>query len=204
MEYIHEERNMLPKAFCRELIEKFESDSKKQEGKVGLGHVDTTNKKRTDLMIGKYNDWMVKCDRIDKAFHTAFRNYQNNLKLNVFGVDKAYIVDQIFDNPNTIKSGFVMGRYGVGDHFNWHIDYTPNENRLCNCIIYLNENEACTEILNGKKIKPEPGKIVFFPSTWTYSHCGQKVEKGYKYVITCFISPENVRNQNLPFLVSYN
>jgi hypothetical protein len=51
----------------------------------------------------------------------------------------------------------------------------------------LNENEACTEFLNGKKIKPEPGKIVFFPTTWTYAHRGQPIEKGNKYIVTGFI-----------------
>jgi hypothetical protein len=204
MEYIHEERNVLPKTFCQELIEKFESDSRKRPGKLLNGRVDTTSKKCTDLAIERITGWDVESKRLNDAFHTAFRNYQNNLKLNVFGEDKANIVDYIFNNPNTFRTGFLMGRYGVGGHFKWHIDYRSNENRLCNCIIYLNENEACTEFLNGKKIKPEAGKIVFFPTTWVHAHRGQKVEKGYKYVITCFIYPENVRNQNLPFLVSYD
>jgi hypothetical protein len=204
MEYIHEERNVLSKTFCRELIDKFESDSRKKKGTSTsngvVNHVDKL-KKCTDLEICRYDDWMVECKRIDKAFHTAFRNYQNNLKLNVFGEDKANIVDYIFNNPNTIKSGFLMGRYGVGGHFNWHIDYFPFEECICNFIIYLNDHETCTEFLNGKKIKPEAGKVTFFPSTWTYGHCSQPVEEDNKYIITCFIFKEKELTQSLPFIV---
>jgi len=207
MEYIHEERNVLSKTFCRELIDKFESDSRKEEGTIAInGDVNRVNKvkKCTDLKIGMYNDWMVECKRIDKVFHTAFRNYQNNLKLNVFGEDKAHIVDYIFNNPNTIRGGFIMGRYDVGGHFNWHIDYIPFEQCICNFIIYLNDHETSTEFINGKKIKPEAGKVVFFPSTWTYGHCSQPVEEGNKYIITCFIFHEKVSRQSLPFIVSHN
>ena len=126
------------------------------------------------------------------------------MKLKIFGRDKAYIVDRLLNNPDTNRSGFVIGRYGVGGYFNWHIDYTPNENRICNYIIYLNDHEACTNFLDGKKIKPEAGKIVFFPTTWVHAHCGQIVEKGNKYIITGFIFKKKELVQSLPFIVSYD
>jgi len=203
MEYIHEERNVLPKTFCQELIEKFESDSRKAEGLTSDGIVSKI-KKRIDLSIEQITGWNLECKRIDKVFHTAFRNYQNNLKLNVFGEDKAHIVDRLFNKPAIVRTGFLMGRYGVGDHFNWHIDYVHIEDRICNFIIYLNDHETSTEFINGKKIKPEAGKVVFFPSTWTYGHCSQPVEEGNKYIITCFIFHEKVSRQSLPFIVSHN
>jgi hypothetical protein len=187
MEYIYEAHNMLPKTFCQELIEKFDRDSRKEEGITNYGTV-SKMKKRTDLNIECITGWGVESKRLYDTFRTAFRNYQNNLKLNVFGEDKAYIVDQLFNNPNIAVSGFLMGRYGVGGHFKWHIDYTHGEERICNFIIYLNDHEACTEFLNGKKIKPEAGKIVFFPTTWVHAHRGQIIEKGNKYVITVFLT----------------
>jgi len=188
MEYIHEAHDMVPKTFCKEMIEKFESDSRKQQGELYNGHVDTTFKKCIDLRIGDYPDWEVQNGRLHSIFMTAVHNYVNNLKLNVFGEDKEHIVKQIFFPPGVIKVNFFkMGRYDVGGLFNWHVDYVSSVNRICNYIIYLNENEACTEFLNGKKIKPEPGKIVFFPTTWTYAHRGQPIEKGNKYIVTGFI-----------------
>ena len=203
MAYIHEEPNVLPKTFCKELIEKFESDSRKEEGITNGGSVHKV-KKCTDLKIALYADWGLECNRIEKAFNTAFRNYQNNLKLNVFGEEKAHIVDQLFNNPNITRTGFLMGRYGVGGHFNWHIDSNLHGDRICNFIIYLNDHEACTEFLNGKKIKPETGKIIFFPTTWVHTHCGQPVEKGNKYIITGFVIYEKELTQSLPFTVTYD
>jgi len=204
MEYIHEERNVLSKTFCQEMIEKFESDYRRRPGYLQGGHVDTTIKKCTDLSIERITGWGVECNRIEKAFNTAFRNYQNNLKLNVFGEEKAHSIDQLFNNPNITRTRFLMGRYGVGGHFNWHIDYIPYGNRICNFIIYLNDHEACTEFLNGKKIKPETGKILLFPTTWVHTHCGQPVEKGNKYIITGFVIYEKELTQSLPFTVTYD
>jgi len=203
MEYIHEERNMLPKTFCRELIEKFDRDSRKAEGLTKGGTV-LKIKKCTDLKIALYADWELECNRLDKAFRTALSKYITNLKLNVFGEDKAHIVDQLFNNPNITRSGFLMGRYGVGGQYNWHIDYVPFEESICNFIIYLNDHEACTEFLDGKKIKPEAGKIVFFPTTWTYSHYSQSVEKGNRYIITGFLTYEKELTQSLPFTVTHD
>jgi len=203
MEYIYEERNMLPKTFCRELIEKFESDSRKEEGTTQGGTV-LKIKKCTDLNIEEITGWKLERNRLDKAFRTALSKYITNLKLNVFGEDKLHIVDQLFNNPALTRTGFIMGRYGVGGLFNWHIDYIPFEECICNFIFYLNDHEACTEFLNGKKIKPEAGKMVFFPTTWTYSHCGQPVEKGNRYIITGFLIYEKELTQSLPFTITHD
>jgi|TARA_B110000240_G_scaffold127504_1_gene141801 hypothetical protein len=204
MEYIHEERNVLPKTFCRELIEKFESDSRRGPGKLKSGVIDHMLKKYTDLSIELITGWGVETNRLKEVFNTAFTKYLNNLKLNIFGEEKASIVDQIFINPYTIRSGFQMKRHGVDELFKWHIDYAPFENRMCNFIFYLNDHEACTEFLNGKKIKPEPGKIAFFPTTWTYAHRGQPIEKGNKYVITGVIFYKKQVTQSLPFIVTHD
>jgi hypothetical protein len=204
MEYIHEERNVIPKTFCTELIEKFESDSRKREGKTKRGAIEHRVKKCTDLNIALYADWELERNRIDKVFRTAFRNYQNNLKLNVFGEEKAYIVDQLFLGKNIRRSDFQIGRYGVGGYFKWHVDYVHCEDRMCNFIVYLNDHEACTEFLNGKKIKPEAGKIIFFPTTWVHAHCGQTIEKGNKYIITGFIFYKKELTQSLPFTITYD
>ena len=194
---------MLSKTFCKEIIEKFESDSRKKEGITNYGTV-SKMKKRTDLSIDAITGWGVESKRLYDTFLTAFRNYQNNLKLNVFGEEKSYIVDQIFNNPNLTITGFLMGRYGVGGHFKWHIDCTHCMDHMCNVIIYLNDHEACTEFLNGKKIKPEAGKIVFFPTTWVHAHRGQSVEKGYKYIITAFIFHQKEMTQSLPFTITHD
>jgi len=120
------------------------------------------------------------------------------LKLNIFGEEKAHIVDQLFSGKNVVRNTLTFRKYQVGDYFKWHIDYLHSADRICNFIIYLNDHEACTEFLNGKKIKPEAGKIVFFPTTWVHAHCGQTIEKGNKYMITSFIHYDDTNERYTP------
>jgi len=198
MEYIYEAHNMLPKTFCQEMIEKFESDSRRRQGETQSGAVDHTLKKCTDLSIEAITDWGVESKHLDDAFNTAFIDYQNYLKLNVFGEDKAHIVDQLFVGKNVVRNSLTFRKYQVGDYFKWHIDYLHSADRICNFIIYLNDHEACTEFLNGKKIKPEAGKIVFFPTTWVHAHCGQTIEKGNKYMVTSFLHYDDTNERYIP------
>jgi hypothetical protein len=90
-------------------------------------------------------------------------------------------------SQNIDVSGFQIQKYNVGDFFDWHIDDTVGSKRLLAFLMYLNDNDSCTEFLNGKVCKPETGKILFFPATWTYTHRGQKIKQGIKYIISGFI-----------------
>ena len=198
MEYIYESHNILPKTLCKEMIEKFESDSRRRQGETQSGAIDHTLKKCMDLSIEAITDWGVESKRLNDAFNIAFIDYQKNLKLNIFGEEKAHIVDQIFSGKNVVRNTFTFRKYQVGDYFKWHIDYGHSVDRICNFIIYLNDHEACTEFVNGKKIKPEAGKIVFFPTTWVHAHCGQTIEKGNKYMVTSFIHYDDINERYIP------
>lgn len=97
-------------------------------------------------------------------------------------------------------------KYDVGDEFRDHTDYfePTGYDYLAHCgetgqrswtaMIYLNEPEAggATRFRRlDKIIAPETGKLVIWanidrtgrPNDWTL-HCGMKVRKGAKYVIT--------------------
>jgi hypothetical protein len=198
MEYIYEAHNILPKTLCKEMIEKFESDSRRRQGETQSGAIDHTLKKCMDLSIEAITDWGVESKRLNDAFNIAFIDYQKNLKLNIFGEEKAHIVDQIFSGKNVVRNTFTFRKYQVGDYFKWHIDYAHSMSRICNFIIYLNDHEACTEFLNGKQIKPEAGKIVFFPTTWVHAHRGQTIEKGAKYMVTSFIHYDDTNERYIP------
>jgi hypothetical protein len=198
MEYIYEAHNMLPKTFCQEIISKFGDDSRRRPGEIQGGYVDHTLKKSTDLSIEHITNWGAESTRLNDAFNTAFLDYQNYLKFNVFGEHKAHIVDNLFNGQNVVRNTFTLRKYQVGDYFNWHIDYIHSIDRICNVVIYLNDHEACTEFLNGKQIKPEAGKIVFFPTTWTHAHCGRVVENDAKYIITSFVHYDDTTKRFTP------
>jgi len=66
---------------------------------------------------------------------------------------------------------------------NFHRDVTPNYFAF---IFYLNnvEEEGETEIWGHKHIKPSAGKLLLFPASWTFSHCGKMQISSDKYIIT--------------------
>jgi hypothetical protein len=76
----------------------------------------------------------------------------------------------------------------------YHNDFLCNYNlqryRLFTFIFYLNDiiEGGETEFFQGKyRIKPEAGKMIIFPSTWTYPHCGKTPLSNDKYIITGWI-----------------
>lgn len=56
-------------------------------------------------------------------------------------------------------------------------------------IWYLNDihEDGYTEFIDGTKIQPETGKMIIFPSTWTYTHRGYPPKSEVKYICTGWI-----------------
>ena len=186
MEYIYEAHNIVPRALCEEIMEKFENDPDKEPGAVGVGKVFETFKKTIDLQVYTKPEWKMINDQIEVHLVSGIKKYFEYLFINAYHGDDHHILEKTFGD-NIVITKFVMARYKVGDYFRWHVDDKMGDKRLLAFIIYFNDNESGTEFINGKKIKPECGKILFFPSTWTYPHRGQEVEKGVKYIMTGFI-----------------
>lgn len=190
MEYIYEVHDIVPQPLCIEIIEKFENDHDKKLGTLGIGKtvVNEDIKKTTDLSIYDKPEWKTICDQLYPFLATGIYKYFEYLFHGPFGGITCFIRNTFKDdNDNIVVSGLHIQRYKVGDFFDWHVDSLSGVNRVFAFIIYLNSIDGCTEFLNGKKVKPELGKIIFFPSTWTYPHRGQEIKVGTKYIITGFM-----------------
>ena len=92
--------------------------------------------------------------------------------------------------------GYMINKYVKNEGlYNWHVDTdlgenTGNTTRCVSCIIYLNDIEIGGETDFGfMKIKPECGKILFFPASWTFLHRGIMPESDDKYIITTWYHP---------------
>lgn len=190
MEYIYEVRDIVPKELCQEIIEKFENDPDKKPGTVGIGKIGVNEdvKKTLDLHLFNKVEWESINSQLERCLVAGISKYFEYLFHGPFGGITCFIRDTFRDDTDNIGvTGLQVQRYKVGDFFNWHVDSLSGVNRIFAFIIYLNDNDGCTEFLNGKKVKPEPGKIVFFPTTWTYPHRGQEIKVGTKYIITGFV-----------------
>jgi hypothetical protein len=183
--YIFEVENTVSGELCDEIIKKFESDHRKEQGQMSRG-VDTTVKKSTDIRSGKYKDWFSIGEFTAVEVVKAIKHYLNHLKQT--GLNKNNIIDDVFEHS---KIGFPnIQRTDQGGYYKWHIDETIN-NRLLTYIIYLNDvEEGCggtTDFSCGKSVLPKRGKILVFPATWNYIHTGKELKKGVKYIATGFI-----------------
>ena len=64
MEYIYEARDIVPRALCKEIIEKFENDPDKSAGIIDGGEVIEKFKKTTDLKVYTKPEWKMINDQI--------------------------------------------------------------------------------------------------------------------------------------------
>ena len=84
-------------------------------------------------------------------------------------------------------------RYGLGGHYDFHVDDGPGFNRKLSSILILNNDyeggELCFEI-DGKieKIKNTPGNIIIWPSNFMFPHAVQPLKKGTRYSIVSWMN----------------
>ena len=216
MEFIYECEDTFPVSFCNRVIEKFEKSDLKFKGRANSGL--STVKKSTDVRIYDEPEWVEEERYFHDTIRKAMKNYETFLlKMNVDDEVKKVLSRQLM---NTHVYPPQIQRTEPGQYYHWHHDQTyPPCWKLFTYIIYLNDVEkdsgGTTEFSCGKSIQPKAGKIIFFPSTWTYYHRGKTLEKGVKYIATnalmmapirqIAMSTREMEEQNkpvLPFIIS--
>ena len=75
---------------------------------------------------------------------------------------------------------------GTGQHFAVHADHGPAYVTTVSAVGYLNDDYEGGELIFPRfdlKIKPEPGDLVVFPSTFIYEHSSEPIINGDKYSV---------------------
>lgn len=179
--FIWSKSNALSSEFCKNVIYKFERDLRKVSGKT-LGGFNDSVKKSTDISISYLSEWKNEDEVFYKSLHESLFEY------------KKYLAENLYNNINDLQitdTGYQIQRTIGGEGFyNWHHDFYEdfqNGCRIITFIWYLNtvEGGGETEFIDGTKIKPEEGKLIFFPATWDFIHRGIMPPKGtVKYLCT--------------------
>jgi Rps23 Pro-64 3,4-dihydroxylase Tpa1-like proline 4-hydroxylase len=177
-ELIYIKKNALDKEFCQHCIEKFKSDDRKDKGQVGAGYQPDV-KRSLDLLISNLDEWSSEDEIFYKSLNKALNEYTNLEKTKLYKFNDVYFED----------SGYQIQETKPGEFYTWHSDYMVNGkgwSRALTFIWYLNDikYKGETEFITGNKIKPETGKLVIFPATWTYFHRGCPPKKETKYITT--------------------
>jgi hypothetical protein len=221
MEFIYECEDAFPVSFCNRVIEKFEKSDLKFMGITGSAknsYSKHSKKQSTDLRIYDEPEWVEE----EKYFYVMIRKARKNYENFLLKMDVDYEIKEEFrqDLTNTYIHPPQIQRTESGQYYHWHHDQSRTRFvELFTYIIYLNDVEkdlgGTTEFSCGKIIQPKAGKIIFFPSTWTFYHRGKTLEKGVKYIATGSLMREHPRKiimsrrefeqQNkpvLPFIIS--
>ena len=149
-ELIWVKENSLTEEFCKSVIDKFETDPYRQPGKVDQ------NNPRIDKDLKEFLPRDISLQRMEKdgwKLHPA-HNYQVK------------------------DTGYKVQKYEPNGYYHWHHDWCMHKgwSRTFTYIWYLNTVEekdgGWTEFIDGTKIQPKCGSILFFPATWTYVHRG--------------------------------
>lgn len=180
---IYIKNNELDRDFCNHCIEKFLVDDNIIDGQVGRSRVDKTVKTSRDLGISEFEHW----EEEDNIFK---ENLSKNVQEYIDTKDNVYKLSWYLEQSH--DTGYQIQQTEPGGFYIWHDDSRCETKRFLTFIWYLNDIkvDGYTEFIDGTRIQPEAGKIVLFPSTWTYVHRGYPPKEETKYICTGWLSTD--------------
>ena len=181
-EFIMEIPGAASQEFCEALIAKYELDNRAGTSRIGpQGTYDKTVRDSTNLEMNLLADWHREVDELRGMIYSRLPNYLDNIH-----VAKTHsMFEGGYDSSYTMMK-YVPGSVG----YTWHNDFMYDDFsknggvRTITWLFYINDGYEGgeTEFHWGRKIKPEQGKLVLFPSCWTFVHRGNPVTAGTKYL----------------------
>lgn len=180
--FIHVYPDVLSRAQCRELIDRFERDPRVRPS-WGAYSAKPENRSGAMLAIGSLPEWRDAVTLVNEAIGRRVDHYAGvYLALRrVLMIGKCQLTQPLLE------------RIGPGQGFDWHFDgCLPGiERRVLAAILYLADVPAGgrTEFAyQGAVVQPMAGALVLFPPFWTHLHRGATPEAGLKYNITNFLT----------------
>lgn len=177
--YIYTYKESLSQELCKDIINLFEQE-KNVPGTTRRGFTPTIkNTMDFDILnCHSNNNWTA----ITKLLHAEIQRHfiiYKELTFNLFSNTKFSVSEMNIQKYNK-NDGFY--KYHVDEL----IDYTNNKSRTLVFMWYLNDivDGGETEFWEQYRIKPETGKFVFFPATWTFPHTALPPLSCNKYIIT--------------------
>jgi hypothetical protein len=197
--YFYINKNSLSTEICCDIINYFESEETgKYEGKIGSG-LRKDIKDTLDLEIPAKNEknkphWNKIRHLLEKELEKNIKNYVKNIndametcQENSTHKYKVFEKFVSFDTIQIQRYTKQKGRYIY--HQDFSTDWANKKYRVITFLWYLNDvyEGGETEFWTTYKVKPEAGKLLFFPATWTYPHRGMMPISNDKYIITGWI-----------------
>jgi len=196
--YFYINENSLSKEICSDIINYFENESARYQG-ITSGGLNKDIKDTLDYSIPFVSEnnkphWNKIRALLDKELNNNIKKYvttiNNNISIDEENSSHKYKVFNeflTFENIQIQKYTKSKGRYIY--HNDFTCDWNTKKFRVITFLWYLNtiENGGETEFWTTHKVKPEAGKLLLFPATWTYPHRGMIPVSDNKYIMTGWI-----------------
>lgn len=183
MDFIYINNNSISPELCTKIIETYEKDPNKFKGITSNGLV-TTIKNTLDCMIADNSDKSSMWYDINLLLYEQLTKDLVSFNKTIFEKYGFHLFsDKLCD------TGFMIQRYTKNEGiFIYHEDFyiIKTHHRVITFIWYLNDVQEGgeTEFCGDFRIKPTTGKLVLFPASWCYPHCGFMPLSDDKYIIT--------------------
>lgn len=187
-EYILEIPNFVSPELCNEIVRRFENDTRKKNVPVyyiARGKKHTAGKLSKELIMAEHKEYEHLIQPICDLFFQVYDKYIEHLDINFKHLNNddvahPYMREVHSEKDVKIVSGFVLHKINKGESYSWHHDQMwKSGSNFIQMIVYLNTLEedegGCTEFINGRKVKPEIGKVLVYPRSWTFLHRGNKI-----------------------------
>ena len=193
--YIYTNKISLSREVCQDIINLFESEERKYDG-VTQGGLQKNIKDTKDFVIPEneakwYKYYKLLHDELTRNSHIYINKLNENPSFQNVNQNTTSIYKH-FSNIKISHSGFMAQRYIMNEgryvyHHDFAVDLKNKKNRVITYLWYLNDVEEGGETdfpdINIK-VKPEAGKLVLFPASWDFPHCGKIPISSNKYIIT--------------------
>ena len=185
----------VPESFCKCLIDRFEKESPKRAGTVMYGGVlEVVPELKKSIESGCLccqEGWEHEFKELSKFIRHAVELYKYQLYNEYYYDQPKHALENVIHSTTHNEIVPVIQKQSKGCKYAWRYDETGDISgsgkHFVTLMIYLNTLEpnegGCTEFGNGRKVRPECGKIVMWPATWAYPHNGNEVIGDAKYTI---------------------
>jgi hypothetical protein len=193
--YFYINENSLSRELCIDIIKLFENENKYQGSTMSGINKDIKDTMEVLIPPNSSSPLFKKLrSLLDKELNNNVKKYIKNINNLVSSTEEnsnhKYIAISdflIFDTMQIQKYDKQKGRYVY--HHDFMIEEIGKKYRVITFIWYLNtvEEGGETEFWTDYNIKPTTGKLVLFPSSWTFPHRGKMPISDDKYIITGWI-----------------
>jgi hypothetical protein len=197
--YIYINEKSLSKELCNIIVEKLNDENTNLRDGVTTTGLNKNVKITLDFCIENNDKWREIYRCLETELNYNLQKYLNQLNNEYVNCNECQntTVNSLFFFKNEqifFKREFTAIKYlkNTGRYI-YHNDFATDEQhnyRIITFLWYLNDvsEGGTTDFFSGKlKIKPTAGKLVLFPASWTFPHCGKMPISSDKYVISGWI-----------------